>query len=388
VNKMIEQRDVVVVGAGPIGIEMAVALEREGLSYVLLEAKQVGHTIGWWPRNTPFFSTSERLAISGVPIQNNHQSRITGEEYLTYLRAIVEQFDLDLRVYEPVVGIETLEGDRLAGAGNGNGNGNATRDETVSPYRFAVRTKPISGGTRTWNCKKIILATGDMAAPMRLDIPGEDLPHVTHYFRDPQDYFRSRLLVVGGKNSAIEAALRSWRSGAQVTLSYRRAALDEARVKPHLLPDFHAQVRAGNIAFLPSTTPRAISAGRVELSPTDEDGRPLDDAPTQVHETDFVLLATGFVASPKIFELAGVSLAGEQNAPVHDSKTMETDVPGIHVIGTAIAGTQMRYRVFIETSHVHVWRMMGQLTGKPYEGPLGTIPERSYELPFEEYQAN
>ncbi len=358
-------REVVVIGAGPIGIEMAVALEREGISYVLLEAEQVGYTISWWPRNTPFFSTSERLAIAGVPIQNNHQNRITGEEYLAYLRAVVEQFDLDLRVYEPVVGIERLE----------EGEG------------FVVRTSPISGEAGQWRCRRIVLATGDMAAPARLGIPGEDLPQVTHYFRDPHDYFRARLLVVGGKNSAIEAALRSWRCGARVTLSYRRAALDRERIKPHLLPDFEAQLRAGNIDFLPATAPVAIEPGRVHLAPTDEAGRPIESAEPIVHPTDFVLLATGFVASPKIFELAGVSLEGPQNAPVHKPGTMETDVPGIYVIGTAVAGTQLRYRVFIETSHVHVGRVIRDLTGRWHE-PLGTVPQRRYELPFEEYQAN
>ena len=358
-------REVVVIGAGPIGIEMAVALEREGLSYVLLEARQLGHTIAWWPRDTPFFSSSERLAIAGVPIQNRHQGRISGEEYLAYLRAVVEQFDLDLRVYEPVVGIE-----RLA-----EGQG------------FRVRTEPISGGGRVWRCRRIILATGDMAAPARLGIPGEDLPQVTHYFRDPHDYFRTRLLVVGGKNSAVEAALRAWRAGARVSLSYRRAALDGERIKPHLLPDLEAQVRAGTIGFLPATTPIAIEPGRVQLAPTDAEGRPIAGAAPRWHATDFVLLATGFVASPTLFELAGVRLAGPQQAPVIDPETMESEVPGIFVVGTAIAGTQLRYRVFIETSHVHVGRVVRHLTGR-WPERLGTIPARRYELPFEDYQAN
>lgn len=359
------EREVVVIGAGPIGVEMAVALAREGVSTVLLEARQVGHTIAWWPRNTPFFSSSERLAIAGVPIQNGHQGHITGEEYLAYLRAVVEQFDLDLRVYEPVVGIE-----RLAEGGG-----------------FRVRTEPIAGGGRVWRCRRIVLATGDMAAPARLGIPGEDLPQVTHYFRDPHDYFRTRLLVVGGKNSAVEAALRAWRAGARVSLSYRRAALDGQRVKPHLLPDFEAQVRAGTIGFLPATAPIAIEPGRVLLAPTDAEGRPLAGARPIEQAADFVLLATGFVASPRIFELAGVRLAGPQRAPVVDPETMESEVPGIHVIGTAIAGTQLRYRVFIETSHVHVGRVMRHLTGR-WPAQLGSIPARRYELPFEDYQAN
>ena len=101
--------DVAIVGAGPIGLELAVTLGRAGVDYVQFDAHQIGHTISWWPRNTHFFSTSERIAIAGVPIQNVHQRRITGEAYLAYLRAVVEQFDLQINTYEPVVRIERLE---------------------------------------------------------------------------------------------------------------------------------------------------------------------------------------------------------------------------------------------------------------------------------------
>ena len=179
--------DVAIIGAGPIGIELAVCLQRAGADYIHFDAHQVAHTLTWWPRNTSFFSTTERLAIAGVPIQNNHQQRITGEEYVAYLRGVVEQFDLRINTYEPVTAVaKTAEG-------------------------FAITTQRLAG-PRHYAARRVVLVIGDMHFPHRLEIPGEDLPHVSHYFHDPHDYFRKRVLIVGGKKSAVEAALRCWLS--------------------------------------------------------------------------------------------------------------------------------------------------------------------------------
>ena len=195
--------DVVVIGAGPIGLEVAVGLKEAGINYRHFDANQIGHTMTWWPRNTHFFSTTERLAIAGVPIQNNHQQRITGEDYLAYLRSVVEQFDLRIDSYEPVT--------RLVRTATG----------------FVLESES-QHGRRVTSCRQVVMAIGDMHWANQLRIPGEDLPHVSHYFRDPHDYFRKRLLVVGGKNSAVEAALRCWRAGSRVTMSYRREQFDPA----------------------------------------------------------------------------------------------------------------------------------------------------------------
>lgn len=351
---------VAIVGGGPIGIELAAALQEAGVAYRLFEARQIGHTISWWPRETEFFSTSERLAIAGVPIQTTHQGRITGETYLAYLRSVVEQFDLAVSVYEPVRFIHR----------HGHGF-------TLETERRGVR--------RTTHCEAVVLATGDMAVPRRLGVPGEDLPHVSHYFTDPHMYFRTRLLVVGGKNSAVEAALRCWRAGADVSISYRGARFDERRVKAHLLPDLQTQIELGNIGFWPETVPVRIDAGGVHLAPV----RELAGAPgaERTLGADFVLLMTGWEADMQLFEMAGVALEGERRAPRHDPETMETDVPGLYVAGTAAAGTQSRYTLFIENSHAHVGRIVQHLTGR-WPERLGTIPSRRYDLPLEEIEAN
>jgi thioredoxin reductase (NADPH) len=359
-NGFASSHEVAIVGAGPIGLELAVSLKRAGMDFVHFDACQIGYTFTWWPRNTPFFSTTERLAIAGVPIQNNHQQRITGEDYLAYLRGIVEQFDLQVRTYEPVT--------RLARTEEG----------------FVLETNPLTGPHRYF-ARRVVLAIGDMHGPNRLNIPGEDLPHVSHYFRDPHDYFRRRLLIIGGKNSAAEAALRCWRAGAEVTLSYRRAEFNPRHVKHWLLPDLLAQIEAGTIGFLPETLPIEITPSHVVLVPT-VDGLPSAQAPI-LHETDFVLLNTGFRGEQQLLEMAGVRLHGENRVPEFDAETMETNVPGLYLAGTVAAGIQQRYTLFIENTHEHVGKIAAALTGE-WPERLGTVPSRNYHLSFEQIEAN
>jgi thioredoxin reductase (NADPH) len=345
---------VAIIGAGPIGIELAVALKRAEVDCLQFDAHQIGYTISWWPRETYFFSTTERIELAGVPIPNTAQGRATGEEYLAYLRSIVEQFDLKINTYEPVIDIHKQGDDFLL----------ITRHPT---------------GERQYLAQKVIVAIGDMHRPNKLDIPGEDLPHVDHYFVDPHRYFRKKLLIVGGRNSAVEAALRCWRAGAEVTLSYRRATFDEKSVKHFILPDLLAQIKLGTIGFLPETTPLKITPSHVTLQRTDS---------THFEQpADFVLMLTGFVGDMTLFEKAGVSIVGEGRAPQHNPETMETDVPGIYVAGTAAGGERkQKYSFFIENCHVHVARIVHDLTG---EWPkVGTIPDRQYELPLEDIQAN
>jgi thioredoxin reductase (NADPH) len=343
---------VAIVGAGPIGLELAAALKRAGLDYIHFEARQIGNTIYHWPSNTQFFSSPERVAIAGFPFQNVDQQKATGEAYLAYLRAMVEQLALPINTYERVLAVQP------------------------QPDGFVLRTQTQTG-EHTYRCRRVVLATGGMAGPQKLGIPGEDLPHVSHYFKDPHPYFRQRLLVVGGRNSALEAALRSSRCGAQVTISYRRPEFDRDAVKPHLLAEISLLMREGRIGFLPATVPIEITPRQVVLAPT-QDGKPTGGKPL-VHPADFVVLATGFVADMSLFEGAGVTLRSEEKAPAFSPETMETNVPGLYVAGTAAAGTQQRYRLFIENCHEHVEKIVAALTGRPQQ-PATTVKDRPYEV--------
>ena len=333
--------EVLIIGAGPIGIELAIALQRVGIPYAQVDAGQIGSTIAWYAPQTHFFSSPERIAISGVPLQTLDQTKATREEYLNYLRAVVLQFDLRIETYEPVTSIAR----RADGA-------------------FVVATAGRVPRERV--ARKVVLAIGDMHAPRLLGVPGEELPHVSHYFADPHVYFRRRVLIVGGRNSAVEAAIRCVRVGAEVALSYRGIDFDDAHIKFWLLPEVRGMVRDGRLTFLPRTTVRAIHPDGVILDP---DGLRVD--------ADFVLLLTGYEQDKSLFEQAGVALDGPRRKPRFDERTMETNVPGLYVAGTAVAGTQASgVKAFIETSHVHVERIVAALTG-------ATPPqaEMAYEMP-------
>ncbi|MCA8962719.1 MAG: NAD(P)-binding domain-containing protein, partial [Planctomycetes bacterium] len=328
-----------IVGAGPIGIELHVALRRLGIEVLHVDAGQIAHTIQWYPRDVRFFSSPERIAIAGVPLVTANQEKATREEYLGYLRGLVAQFELPIRSHHRVTDIaRTADG-------------------------FSLRTEGPAGPSEH-AVTRVVLAIGDMHEPVRLDIPGEDLPHVSHYFDDPHTYFRKRLLIVGGKNSAVEAALRCHRLGARVTISYRGREFRERSVKAWLLPDVRNQIESGRIDYLPETVPVRITATDVELCSVG------DGARRETRPFDFVLLMTGYRQDPTLFRRAGVELQGDNGAPRFDEATMQTDVPGVYVAGTAAAGTQRFFRLFIEKCHPHVGRIVRHITGS--EPPFAT----------------
>ncbi len=341
------QTDIAVVGAGPIGLELAVALKKAGMDYRQFDARQIGYTVSWFAPGTRFFSSNERIAIAGVPLQTPDQGKATREQYLAYLRGVVEQFDLQVNTYEPVVGIEP-----------GDGN-----------FRVITRW---GNSHRACVARKLVLATGGTDRPRRLGVPGEDLPHVSHYFQDPHAYFRKRLLIVGGKNSAIEAALRCHHAGARVSLSYRQSELSATSIKYWLLPEINDLMRTGKM-------PAFFNTAVAEISPTDVTLRRLsgEGDPTIELAADFVLLLVGYEQDNTLLRMAGITLGDNCGTPVYNDKTMETDVRGVFVAGTAVAGTQDKYRVFIENCHVHVDRIMAALTGAdaPGEAEARALPE-------------
>lgn len=368
--------DAILVGAGPIGIEMATVLRRAGLAYLHLESGPIGNTITRWPRHTRFFSSPEWIALCGVPIQTAGQEIVTGEEYLAYLRLVVERFNLDVRTYEPVTSISGSLGD------------------------FHVRTRDLAGAEHAYHAKTIILATGDMNHPRATGVPGEQLPHVTHYWNDPHDYFQRKLLIVGGRNSAVEAALRCWRAGVEVAVSYRGAILDEKRLISRLHLEIDLLIRNGRITFYPLSEPVEIAPGVTRLRGV-PGGDNLRNTAAEAHggkaklipegedreiPADFVYLATGFEMDQSLYEGLGITFEGDERRPTHDPRTMESNVEGVYVIGTAIGGNQRGYKVFITTSHEHCTRAaraIGARVGRDVAAPpqwVGNHPSRDYPL--------
>lgn len=341
---------VALIGAGPIGIEMAVSLKRAGVDYTHFEAGQIGSTIAWWAPQTRFFSSPERIAIAGVPFSTPTQDKGTREDYLNYLRNVVEQFDLPIRTDHRIEQAKR-------------------RDDGSFELRINHR-----GEVSACRADRVILAIGDMHEPKMLGIPGEDLPHVSHYFEEPHSYFRQRVLIVGGRNSAVEAAIRCQRVGSDVAISYRGGVFTK-KIKYWLRPELLALIDAGTIALHKNTVPIGITPTEVVLAPTDGTGEP-----TRV-EADRVILMTGYRQDPTLFQQLGVELEGERLVPRIDEQTMQTNVPGVFVCGTAVAGTQTSgVEVYIETSHVHTRRIIRAITGNhnadaDLETPVYALPE-------------
>jgi thioredoxin reductase (NADPH) len=322
--------ELAIIGAGPIGIEIAVALKKAGIDYLHFDAKQIGFTISWFAPETRFFSSNERIAIAGVPLATPDQTKCTREQYLAYLRTVVTLFDLKINTYQPVTKI----------------------DRDGSAFRLSTRR---GGSEAEYRVKKLILATGGAARPRRLGVPGENLPHVTSYFQDPHEYFRKNLLIIGGRNSAVEAMLRSHHCGANVSVSYRRENFDAASIKYWLWPELNGLVQSGCIKTYMSSTVREIRPNGVVMT--------LPDGKTIEAPADFVLLLIGYEADMTLCKMAGAELRQPGDLPTFNPQTMETNVPGLFIAGTAVAGTQSKYSVFIENCHVHADRIIASLTG-------------------------
>lgn len=322
---MTKSTNTIVIGAGPIGLELAVALKQANMRYLQFDAGQVGQTITWYPRQAHFFSSPDRIAICGVPLQTVDQSKATREEYLAYLRSIVQQFNLKISTYEKVMQIKTL-----------------------GVHQFEVTTSK-----DTYIAQNVIMSIGDMHFPRKLNIPGEDLEHVSHYFDEPHKYFNQKLLIVGGKNSAVEAAIRCHRSGAKVSISYRQEKFREQSIKYWLLPEINWLIDIKEIGFHPQTNVTQITPTHVTLGTA--------NGPQEV-EADFVLLLTGYEMDTTLLQQAGVALLGENQAPHFDQTTMQTNIPGLFIAGTAAAGTQNSFQLFIENCHSHVVKIIRHLT--------------------------
>lgn len=331
------ETQLVIVGAGPIGLELAVACRRRGITFEIYDAGSIGQTISWWAPGTRWFSSNDRIAIAGVPLRTVDQSKATREEYLNYLRSVVDQFNIRVHSYQPIIDVR--------------------RDGTSLT---AVAKTP--AGPCEVTCRAVALAVGGLDQARRLGIEGEDQPHVDGYLREPHRYYGRRVLIVGGRNSAVEAALRLHHAGAEVAISYRGDELPEGHIKYWLMPEIRGLIRSGRIEAHFGTKPVKIYPDSVELQSVDSNA---SDRRTRVAADD-VLTLIGYEQDKSLFRRIGIELVGEHQRPTVDESTMETNIPGVYVAGTAVAGTQTsHYKTFLENCHDHVERIVAHLTGQP-----------------------
>lgn len=347
-----QEADVAIVGGGPIGIELNAALSKAGKRIAHFEAGAIGHTFAWWAPGTKFFSSPERIAICGVPLSTPDQGKVTGEAYRSYLLDVVRQFGLDVRTFERVESIEKTNDAfllRIRKSAEGVGG----PDDPGKGF----------GEVDQLRARKVVLAIGNMHRGRLIGCEGEDLPHVSHYLEDVTRYFGRRVVIVGGKNSAAEAAIRLYRAGAHVTICYRQAAFDADRIKYWVLPELEWLIEKDRIAFKPKTNVVRVTPDDVEL-----------DTGERV-KADDVLMLTGYVQDRTLFDQLGVELTGEIERPVLDRTTMESSVPGVFIAGTACGGSQNRAKVFIENSHVHVDRICRAIAGQGVPWELDEVLE-------------
>ncbi len=314
-------RDVLIVGAGPAGLATAIAATRAGLGARILEKGALVNSLLRYPAEMVFFTTPELMEIGGMPFTspNDKPSRL---EALRYYRRVSDAYKLDVAFDETVVAI--------------------TRDEPAREASFAVDTQSARGVRRSHRGRFVVIATGAYDFANVMGIPGEDLPHVSHYYTQPHPFYRKKVVVVGGKNSAAEAALDLYRAGATVTLVHRRPALGDS-IKYWVKPDIENRIREGSIAA-------RFDSRVVEIRPTTVVVEREGDR--EELEADAVFLLIGYRADTALLRAAGVDINPDTQGPVHDPQTFETNVPGLFVAGAVVAGTRSG-TVFIENGRFH-----------------------------------
>ena len=309
--------DVAIVGAGPCGLAAAIAMRTAGMGAIVFERASVVSGIVGYPTYMTFFSTAERLSIGDVPFIIATE-KPTRRDALAYYRAVTARYELNVRQYERV--------DEVARDGDG----------------FLLRSVTRGGEVNYTRARSVVIATGYFGCPNRLNVPGEDLPHVTHRFIEGHEAFERRAVVVGGGNSAVDAALDLYRSGAHATIVHFGPGLDP-NIKPWVLPDITNRIAEGSIGARWQARIRAIEPTAIVIeSPAGEERLP----------AEHVYLMIGYMPENALLLQLGVPLDPVTGVPAHDPTTMETSVPGVFIAGVLASGYNAN-KTFIENGRDH-----------------------------------
>lgn len=377
--------DVICIGAGPTGLACAIEAKRAGLRPVVIDKGCLCNSLYHYPMNMQFFTTAERMEIGDLPL-TTAGAKPSRPEALKYYRRAAEHYGLETRLYERVSKIDGHDG------------------------AFTVHTTDAYDRPHEYHGGKVIIATGYYDLPNRMDIPGEDLPFVSHYFTDPHPYWEQDVVVIGARNSAAEAALELFRAGARVTLVHRGSTVGE-KLKYWVKPDIENRIRAGEIKALFNHCVTRFEPGRVYVAPVKQveagDHRPANEAsndrgssvrgeagglsggrsfssdvkpatptepsapeasewvrsPEKVLPAAQVFAMTGYHPDFTFLTLQGIRLDPVTKRPQVDPDSLETNVPGIHVAGVVVGGRQTS-DIFIENGRFHGKEIIAALTGK------------------------
>jgi thioredoxin reductase (NADPH) len=316
-------RDVIIIGAGPVGLACGIEAKRRGLDHLIIDKGALCNSFIGYPTNMEFFSTPERLEIGGYPFSTRDYKPIR-EEALDYYRRVAVAEDLDVQLYEAVTGLTGTDGD------------------------YTVVTEKTERRAR-----KVVVATGFYDVPNEMDVPGEDLDKVTHYFKEPYPYALTDVAIIGGANSAAKAALACYRHDANVTLVVRDSELDDG-VKYWIRPDVENRIEEGSITAYFNTEVRGITPDSVLLD--------TPDGETEI-ANDFVLAMTGYKPNYALLDALGVEVEDDEaRTPVHDveGETFETNRRGVYLAGTICGGCDTS-RWFIENGRFHAERVVDHI---------------------------
>jgi thioredoxin reductase (NADPH) len=323
-----ESYDIICIGAGPTGLACAIEARRAGMCPLVIDKGCLCNSIFNYPVNMVFFTTPELLEIGDLPLVTPAE-KPTRVEALKYYRKAAEHYGLELRLYELVLGVA-----------GGDGN-------------FLVTTRTDKGIERRYRSRKIAVATGYYDLPNLLNVTGEDLPHVSHYYTEPYQYWNENIVVIGGKNSAAEAALDLYRNGAKVTLVHRDAQLG-ATIKYWVRPDIENRIKAGQVQAMFQTHVKEITQDEVIVS---------NHAGEKRLPARRVFALTGYHPDFAFIESLGVRLDPETRKPALDPNTLESNVPGIYLAGVVIGGRHTS-EIFIENGRFHGKQIIAALTSK------------------------
>ncbi|MEJ1236776.1 YpdA family putative bacillithiol disulfide reductase [Chryseolinea sp. T2] len=314
--------DVIIVGGGPIGLACGIEARKAGLRYVILEKGCLVNSLYHYPLNMTFFSTSERLEIGNVPFIS-HGPKPNRVESLEYYRRVCQSWELNVRLYEKVEAIRHHSG----------------KHEVITPKGSYVATN-------------VILALGFYDLPYLLNVPGEGLPKVLHYYDEPHPYFKQRVVVVGASNSAVDVALETFRKGAEVTMVVRDEAIGES-VKYWVRPDIENRIKESSIKAYFNSRVTKITDTTVEIVTPNG---PL------ILDNDFVLAMTGYQPPFEFLTECGITFHDDAfHTPVYDEENMETNVPGIFLAGVVCGGLKTN-KWFIENSRIHAKQIVDHLS--------------------------
>ncbi|MCW5517672.1 YpdA family putative bacillithiol disulfide reductase [Muriicola sp. Z0-33] len=316
--------DILIVGGGPIGIACGLQAKKKGLNYLIIEKGPIVNSLFNYPINMQFFSSSERLEIDDIPFISK-EAKPKRNEALEYYRRIVTSNKLNIHLFEEVLEVKK-EDDQF------------TVQSTKEKY----------------SAKNVIIATGFYDLPNKINVPGEDLPKVSHYYKDPHFYASQKLAIVGASNSAIDAALECWRKGAEVTLIIRGPEVGQ-RVKYWVRPDIINRIEEGSIAVFYNSEVKEIREQEMTINTPDGD---------IVIANDFVLALTGYMPNFEFLEMLGIQLSQDnKKLPTYDSATMETNISGLYLAGV-ICGGMETHKWFIENSRIHAKLIVDHILSK------------------------